>query len=82
MANSYTGEVNTNMEFETLASITSMTLTSGKIYSIQIQGIADLKIGDAIFNFINEKFNFKQGETTAYLKTTRDITLTVLESEE
>lgn len=79
---SYTGFITTET-FATLASKTSITFAVGSVYSIQIQNIAEIKVGDAEFTFENEKFNFKQGSEDLYIKTTAlGAKVTVLENEE
>ena len=78
---SFTGEVNTQGDFETVASVTSLTLTSGNTYNIQIQNTAILKVADAEFTFKNEKFNYVASSDDLYIKTEGAIpcVLTVLE---
>lgn len=71
----------TNNSYETIASLVSITLTSGKTYSMQIQNIAIIKIADAEFTFNNEKFQFTQGDDDIYIKTPGlPATLTILEN--
>ena len=69
-----------NTSYETIASLASITLTSGKTYSIQIQNTASVKIADAEFVFTNEKFTFTQGSDDIYIKTTNSAILTILEN--
>lgn len=45
MANLYTGSIQTNGDYVTLASATSLTFTEGNKYSIQIQNPAYLREG-------------------------------------
>lgn len=79
---SYTGFI-TQTTYTTLASLSEITFTEGKTYSIQIQNIAEFKIGDAEFTFENEKFTWKQGGQDIYLKTTSlGARITILENEE
>ena len=59
----------TNTTYETIASLANITLTASKVYSIQIQNIAVVKIADAEFTFNNEKFMFTQGTDDIYIKT-------------
>lgn len=66
---SFTGNINTNGQFETLESLTGITFTEGKNYTIQITGTADLKIANAKFPLRDERFPFSQGDDTAYIKT-------------
>ena len=84
MAVSYTGVINTNGEFETVESLTSLTFTAGKTYNMQIQNEAYLKVADAVFAFINEKFNYIASTDDLYIKTygSMPCTLTILEVEE
>ena len=66
---SFTGKINTNGEYQTLASLTSITFTSGKSYTINIDGSAYLKIADAEFPVNNERFPLTQGADDVYIKT-------------
>ena len=71
----------TNKNFETLASLASITLTSGKTYSIQIQGIIEYKIANAIFTFENVDFTWTQSEDDVYIRTLGlPATITILEN--
>lgn len=71
----------TNTTYETIASLASITLTSGKTYSIQIQNIAYVKIADAEFCFKDEKFTLTQGSDDVYIKAASlPATLTILEN--
>ncbi len=73
----------TNNSYETIASLASITLTSGKSYSMQIQNRAAIKIADAEFAFNNEKFCFTQGDDSIYIKSIDSVypaTLTILEN--
>lgn len=92
MANSFTGQINTNGEFVTVESVTvgvegsTFTgFTEGKSYNIQVQNVADLKVGDAIFT-LGDRFQFltyKAGTDDMYIKTDVIPTkLTILEEEE
>lgn len=45
MANLYSGSIQTNGDYVTLASATSLTFTEGNKYSIQIQNLAYLREG-------------------------------------
>ena len=66
--------------FVTVASATDITLTSGKVYTMQIQDEAWLKLADAVFYFNNEKFQFKQGADDLYIKSGAiGCVLTILE---
>lgn len=78
---SYTGSINTNGSFETVANLTSLTLTSGKTYTMQIQNIAELKIADAIFTIANNPiFTLTASDDDVYIKTNGYVTLTILEN--
>ena len=82
MANSYTGVVNTNNEFKKVSEVTDYTFTAGNTYTMQIQGSAYLKIGDAEFHINNEKFTYKATSDDLYIKTYAfNVTLTILENE-
>jgi hypothetical protein len=70
-----------NTTFETIASLASITLTSSKTYSMQIQNIAEVKIADAIFTFENEKFQITQADDDIYIRTLGiPAVLTILEN--
>lgn len=73
----------TNDNYETIASLAGITLTSGKTYSMQIQGMANIKIADAEFTFNNEKFQFTQGSDAISIKplgSDSSAKLTILEN--
>lgn len=79
---SYTGVINTNGEWVSVATATELTLTSGKTYNMQIQNTGYLKVGDAEFCFSCEKFDYKATSDTLYIKTMGSpCTLTILEVE-
>ena len=79
-ANSYTGFINTNRLYETIASVASFSFTSGKKYVIQVRGSAEIKIANAEFEVRNEKFEYDAGDDTIYIKTDGvGCTLTILE---
>ena len=78
---SFTGTIDTNGQFATVESLTSITFTADTNYSIQVQNIADIKIADAIFTFRNEKFQYKAGTEDMYIKTYGQVVLTILENE-
>lgn len=82
-AQSFTGTINTDGEFESVATLTELTLTSGKKFNMQVQGVASLKVGDAVFVFKDEKFDYKASSEDLYIKTSkyRSCTLTILEVE-
>lgn len=87
MAQSYTGVINTNGEYETVESLTNVSFTSGTTYNMQIQNQGYLnpvymKVGNAEFKFGDEKFDFKAGSDDLYIKTTEGpIVLVILEAE-
>lgn len=70
----------TNSTYETIASLASITLTSGKTYSMQIQNIAYIKIADAEFCFKNQCFQFTQGDDDIYIKAETPAILAILEN--
>lgn len=79
---SYTGSINTNNEYVSVASETGVTFTNGNSYTMQVQNSAYLKIGDAEFYVSNEKFQYKAGSETLYIKTSLSgCVLTILEGE-
>ncbi len=79
---SYTGTIDTKGEFKSIASLTGITFSSGTSYTMQIQNMALLKIGDAVFTItVNEPFTYTAGEETLYMKTCYgQCVLTVLEN--
>lgn len=81
--NSFTGEINTNNEFKTVESQTEgFTFTTGKIYTMQIQGAAYLKVSNAEFYLDNEKFQYKAGTDDLNIKTDfLGVRLIILEDE-
>lgn len=77
---SYTGTVDTQGEWLSVATLTGVTFEAGKTYNIQIQNSAYLKVGKAVFYFSNEKFDYKATGSNLSIKT--DYTpcvLTILE---
>ena len=79
---SYTGEINTNGEWATIASLTSFTFVEDTPYWIQVQNIAEIKIASAEFTVHNEKFKYTQLEDDIYIKTNERVVLTILETTE
>lgn len=73
----------TNSSFETIASLASITMTSGKTYSIQVQNIAEIKIADAVFT-VQDKDGIgtlTQGDDDVYIRTPGiPAKLTILEN--
>lgn len=81
-AQSFTGVINTNGDWETVASLTNITFTEGTTYNIQINNLAYLKIGNAVFSFNGEKFDYKASSDDLYIKTNNNsCTLSILEAE-
>ena len=80
---SFTGTINTNGEFAEVSELTDVTFSSGTTYNMQIQNVAYLKVGDAVFCFNNEKFDYKASSDTLYIKTATGSAceLTILEVE-
>jgi len=66
---SYTGKI-ISPEYATVASKTGISFTSGKTYTMQIQGSAWLKEDDAEFLFSNREFQYKASSSDLYIKTT------------
>jgi len=59
----------TNQDYETVASLANITLTSGKKYNMQVQNKAFIKLADAEFLLEkNEKFSFTQDDDDLYIK--------------
>lgn len=83
MATSFTGQIQTNGEFVSVATETGVTFTSGKTYSMQIQNGAYLKLSDAIFQVNNSIFTYKAGTADLKIKTNYNAcVLTILENED
>lgn len=81
MANSFTGNINTNNEFVKVSEVAEFTFISGTTYSMQIQNGAYIKISDAIFYVSNEKFSYKATSDDLYIKTSPlGCVLTILEN--
>lgn len=81
-ATSYNGVVNTNEEWENLATLTEITFEKDTIYSIQIQNPAWLKVGENGVPFLFNRdipFPWKAKEDTdLYIKTTgQNIVLSI-----
>lgn len=80
--NSYTGSVNTNGEYKTVAEVTGFSFITDNKYTMQVQNGAYIKIADAEFHVANEKFSYKATSDDLYIKT-NDLgcILTILENE-
>lgn len=80
---SYTGTINTGTDFESVSTLTGVTFTSETTYTMQIQNLGWLKIGDAIFTINSDlPFGYKAGSEAIYIKTTdRGVILSILENE-
>lgn len=73
----------TNTTFDTVENLASITMTNGNTYSIQIQGIVDFKVANAIFTFIDKEFTFTQGTDAVYIRSLgMPAKFTILENEE
>lgn len=89
MANSFTGQINTNGEFVTVESVTvgvegsSFTgFTSGSTYTIQVKDFCTLKVSDAEFDLNKRELQYKAGSDDLYIKTnSMGCGLTILEEE-
>ena len=77
---SYTGVINTNGDFETVASLTGLTLTTNKTYTIQVQNIGYIKVADAIFCLKNETITWTQGTDALYFKSNSPAVFSILEN--
>ena len=74
MSNLYTGTVDTNDSYESLATISGVTFTSGSKYVIQIANPAYLREGDTGKGFsVNTDFpiQYTAGDDTLYIRTPR-----------
>lgn len=83
MVDSYTGTIQTLDEFVSVETLTGLTFTASKTYSMQIADSAYIKLGNAVFSFNNEKFEYKAGTEDMYIRTRNKnyCTLTILENE-
>ena len=89
-ANSFTGTVKTDGDFELIENVTTGSsftgFTAGNMYTFQVQHTADIKIADAIFTLHNGFMYWKATDDDIYIKTdystTNDIgcILTILET--
>lgn len=71
----------TNQQYEALETLANITMTPGKVYTIQIQNIADIKIADAEFTIINQCFSLTKSNDVVYIKTNvTGAVLTILEN--
>lgn len=68
MATSYTGTI-TAPDWESVATLTGVTFTSGKVYNMQVKNQCQLKIGNAIFDAENRDIIFDGNVGTPYIKT-------------
>lgn len=81
MAQSYTGTI-TAPDWESVATITGVTFTSGKVYDLQVKGQCQLKVGNAIFDVENREVIYVATSEAIYIKTGGvSCRLTVLEAE-
>lgn len=80
---SFTGRIK-QLTYEDIDTLTSLTLTIGNTYTIQIQNQAWFKVGDAEFTINSDTpFQYKHGSNDPQLKTTElGVMLTILENEE
>lgn len=72
MANLYTGKVDTEGQYQTLASLTGLTFEDGAKYVIQIQNSAWIREGITGDGFYVNNLNpitYTAGENTLYIKT-------------
>lgn len=65
---SFTGSINTNGEWATIASVTGLTFTSKKFYTGYVGGQAEIKIDNAIFPISNNRFYWTQDDNQIYIK--------------
>ena len=79
---SFSGVVNTSGDFETIATLSSITLASGTTYRFYVSGQCQIKIGDYVVPKFNEEFDLKAGSEDIKINTgNQSITLGVLELE-
>lgn len=80
---SFTGLINTKGDYETVASLTGLTFTSGNVYTLQTNALTYVKVSDAEFEVYDKKpYQFTAGSNDIYIKTDFcGCKLTVLENE-
>lgn len=83
MAESYTGTIKTNGEWQSVETVTGVTFTVGNTYTMNVINTAEIKVANAIFPISNEKLQYKAGADDLYIKTQDGYTctLTILENE-
>lgn len=80
MANLYTGEIDTEGQYKSLASETGVTFTADTKYTIQIQNSAWIREGETGEGFyINDStpFTYTAGASTLYVKTLSNIVINI-----
>ena len=75
---SFTGTISAST-YTDVETLTSLTLTEGKAYTIQIQNIANLKIADAEFTLNNTLLKLTKTSDDWYIKANNAV-LTILEN--
>lgn len=74
----YTGNVDTQGQFADLDTLTSLTFTNGKQYTIYIGGNGQVKVGDAVFPVNNQIFYWKpSGEKLKICNNSNPFSITV-----
>ena len=83
MVDSYTGTIKTDGEWQSVETLTELTFTAGNTYTMNVINSAEIKVANAIFPILNEKFQYKAGTDDLYIKTQDGYTctLTILENE-
>lgn len=82
MANLYTGKIDTEGQYQTLASKTGLTFESNKKYVIQVQNSAWLREGTTGEGFYINNLNpiaYTTGENTLYIKTSSYCVVNIAE---
>lgn len=72
MANLYSGSIDTNGTYKTLAEVTDLTFTKGTKYVIQIQNPAYIREGTTGKGFLvlsADPFEYTAGDEDLYIKT-------------
>lgn len=68
---SKTLSIDTQGEWKSVATLASISFTSGNTYTMQIQNMAFLKIADAEFAIYDDNpFTYTASDDTLYIKTT------------
>ena len=79
---SFTGNINTEGQFESVATLTDLSITSGKTYTLQVRNFVQLRLGDGIIDVnTTDPFTYVAGSDDLEINTPQGATLlTVIEA--